>query len=128
MSDISDAALLAALRQHLTMAATRQVVAAGNLANANTPGYRAQEADFGATLDASLSQVLKSTDPRHLQPEGGAPPTKAVEGLAERRDGNTVQIDRELLEMTKASGAFQRAQTALSAKFRLVRYAISEGR
>lgn len=128
MGEISDAALLAALRQQMTVAATKQVVAAGNLANANTPGYRAQEADFGAMLDASLGQVLKATDPRHLQPDAGAPATKDVEGLAARLDGNTVQLDRELLAMTRASGEFQRAQTALSAKFRLVRYALSEGR
>ena len=54
--------------------------------------------------------------------------TKEKEGLPERRDGNTVQIDRELLSMSAAAGEFARAQTALAAKFRLVRYAINEGR
>ena len=39
-----------------------------------------------------------------------------------------MQVDRELLAMTKAAGDFSRAQTALTAKFRLVRYAINEGR
>ena len=44
-------------------------------------------------------------------------------------DGNgETQIDRELLTMTSAAGDFARAQTALAAKFRLVRYAINEGR
>ena len=54
--------------------------------------------------------------------------TKEVQGLASRRDGNNVQLDRELLAMTRASGEFSAAQTALAAKFRLVRYAINEGR
>ena len=50
-------------------------------------------------------------------------------GLAERRDGNNVQLDRELLGIyTRASGDFSAAQTVLSAKFRLVRYAINDGR
>ncbi len=49
-------------------------------------------------------------------------------GLEPRRDGNNVQLDRELLAMADASAEFARAQTALSAKFRLVRYAINEGR
>jgi flagellar basal-body rod protein FlgB len=129
VSENSDAAIVAALRRHMTVAAARQVVAAGNLANVDTPGYRAREADFSDALDASLARTLTVTDPRHLQPGPDADPhTKAVEGLAARRDGNTVQIDRELLQMTRASGEFQRALTALSAKFRLVRYAISEGR
>lgn len=113
----------------MTIAAARQVVAAGNLANVNTPGYRAREGDFATTLDASLATSLRRTDERHLQSEhAGSPQTKEVDGLQARRDGNTVQIDRELLAMTRAAGEFQRAQTALAAKFRLVRYAINEGR
>ena len=51
-----------------------------------------------------------------------------VEGLPVRRDGNNVQLDRELLNMSRATGDFAAAQTALAAKFRLVRYAINEGR
>jgi flagellar basal-body rod protein FlgB len=131
MNDISDAAVLSALRRQMTIAAAKQAVAAGNLANINTPGYKAQEADFSETLSDKLGAagVMKTTNTRHLQ--GGTAPTtatKEAEGLAARRDGNTVQVDRELLTMTKAAGEFARAQTALAAKFRLVRYAISEGR
>lgn len=126
---MSDAALVEALRRQMTLAAARQIVAASNLANVNTPGYRAREADFSRTLDQTMAETLVTTNPRHLQatPPAGAG-TREVEGLPARRDGNTVQIDRELLEMARASGEFQRAQTALAAKFRLVRYAIAESR
>jgi flagellar basal-body rod protein FlgB len=131
MNDISDAAVLSALRRQMTIAAAKQAVAAGNLANINTPGYKSQEADFSETLSDKLGAagVMKTTNTRHLQ--GATAPTtatKEAEGLAARRDGNTVQVDRELLTMTQAAGEFARAQTALAAKFRLVRYAISEGR
>jgi flagellar basal body rod protein FlgB len=51
-----------------------------------------------------------------------------IEGLEERRDGNNVQVDRELLTMGRAVGDFSAAQTVLAAKFRLVRYAINEGK
>jgi flagellar basal-body rod protein FlgB len=105
------------------------VIAAGNLANVNTPGFRAREADFSTALDQSLAVPLATTDPRHMQPAAATgPATREAEGLPARRDGNTVQIDRELLEMTRAAGEFQRAQTALAAKFRLIRYALSESR
>jgi flagellar basal-body rod protein FlgB len=113
----------------MTIAAARQVVAAGNLANVNTPGFKAQEADFSSALDESLAKPLVTTDVHHIQAAAAiGPQTREVEGLQARRDGNTVQIDRELLDMTSAAGEFQRAQTALAAKFRLVRYAINEGR
>ena len=49
-------------------------------------------------------------------------------GLEDRRDGNNVQLDRELVNMTQAAGDFAAAQTALAAKFRLVRYALNESR
>lgn len=126
----------------MSLAATRQVVATSNLANVDTPGYKAQELDFTKTLDLQLSGTsgptlaMARTSSGHLPTSGDAStpgqvagiPTRDVEGAVERRDGNTVQLDRELLTMVNAAGDFARAQTALAAKFRLLRYAISEGR
>jgi flagellar basal-body rod protein FlgB len=129
VSNISDAALMTALRQQMTIAAAKQVVAAGNLANVNTPGYKARAVDFSATLDQTLAGSLKTTNPLHQQvAEAGGPASTEVAGLPARRDGNTVQLDRELLAVARAGGEFARAQTALTAKFRLVRYAISESK
>ena len=130
MNEIGDANLMAALRRHLSGQVARQTVSASNLANLDTPGYRTREAQFGDALQEQLmaGARLASTDDQHLGTVDRGTPAREVEGLAVRRDGNNVQLDRELLEMTRASGEFQRAQTALAAKFRLVRYAISEGR
>lgn len=128
MPQISDAAILAALGRQLNTAVAKQTVAASNLANLDTPGYRTRDVSFDAALDSQLGDIRRTSD-KHL---GGPPPAEArtaeTEGLASRRDGNNVQLDRELLAMTKAQGDFSRAQTALAAKFRLVRYAINEGR
>lgn len=131
---ISDSAIAAQLRRQMTLSVAKELVAAGNLANLSTPGYRTRET-FQYALDAASATTdsevtLAATDAKHLA-NPGQPlevPTREVEGLAERRDGNTVQLDRELLSMTTASGQFKAAQTALAAKFRLVRYALSESR
>jgi len=130
MSEItSDSGVMAALRHQMTLAAARQAVAASNLANVSTPGYKTREADFEQALDGKLGDSLQLTNPRHLPAAAPAgPASHEAEGLAARADGNTVQIDRELLSMTQAAGEFARAQTALAAKFRLVRYAINEAR
>lgn len=129
MSDITDGAILAALRRQMTAAVQRQSAAASNLANLDTPGYRTREVSFADALNAELGG-LATTHAGHL---GGAdadrgPTLQEADGLASRRDGNNVQVDRELLALTRASGDFSAAQTALAAKFRLVRYAINEGR
>lgn len=135
MSDpISDAAITAALGRHMTQAVQKQAAAAGNIANLDTPGYRTKEVQFAEALDDHLSAAgMAATDARHFT--AGAPGLTGVQSqlvetqnLAERRDGNNVQIDRELLGLTRATGDFTKAQTVLAAKFRLVRYAINEGR
>jgi flagellar basal-body rod protein FlgB len=129
---LSDAAITAALGRQMTRAVQRQAVAAGNLANLDTPGYRTRELRFDDALTAELGAgTLQATDTRHFGAAAGGPALPAEEqasGLVTRRDGNNVQLDRELLGMTRAAGDFSAAQTVLAAKFRLVRYAINEGR
>ena len=128
MSDISDSAVIAALRRQMTVAVARQVAAAGNLANVDTPGFKAREVTFDETL--ARQPGLTATKPAHFSTSGlgdGISMQEEADSPA-RRDGNTVQLDRELLTMGKAAGDFAAAQTALAAKFRLVRYAINEGR
>jgi flagellar basal-body rod protein FlgB len=131
VGEINDAAIMDALRRQLTLASAKQVVAAGNLANINTPGFRAREVDFDRVLDGQLQAAaqLLATDDRHIGVPGATgPAVRETADAAARRDGNTVQLDRELLSMTRAAGEFAAAQTALAAKFRLVRYAINEAR
>jgi len=130
VNDISDGAILAALRRQMAHAIQRQTVASSNLANLDTPGYRTQEATFADALDDSMGATLSLTSSGHQagSEAAGANQTRDVEGLAYKRDGNNVQLDRELLSLTSAAGDFSKAQTALAAKFRLVRYAINEGR
>jgi flagellar basal-body rod protein FlgB len=113
VNGISDTALLATLRRQMTMSVARQVAAAGNLANVDTPNYKAVEPTFADTLNEQLTPA----DIRMREVPGQA-----------RRDGNTVQLDRELLAMRNAGGDFSAAQTALAAKFRLIRYAIAESK
>jgi flagellar basal-body rod protein FlgB len=114
VNGISDDAVVAALKRQMTIAVARQVAAAGNLANVDTPNYKAVEPTFVGALDEQLGAE--------------AVQMREVAGLEVRRDGNNVQLDRELLALGRAGGAFSAAQTALAAKFRLVRYAINEGK
>ena len=128
MNEISDSAVLAALRRQMTVAVARQVASTGNLANIDTPGYKTREVTFDEALARQVGSA-SVTNPAHLSlgADDGVV-TQEAAGLPVRRDGNNVQLDRELLTMGRAAGDFAAAQTALAAKFRLVRYAINEGR
>jgi len=132
VNEISDRAVMTALGKQMTAAVSRQAAAATNLANLDTPGYRTKDVTFDTMLDARLSEAsaLTSTDPRHLTgtPVAAASTQREVDGLQMRRDGNNVQLDRELLNMQNAATDFGAAQAVLAAKFRLVRYAINDGK
>lgn len=94
--------------QALALRAERQKVLASNIANADTPGFKARDFDFQAALEAATrtragaSARVVSTNPRHLPVAGrGADGSLLVSTLAYRRpeqasiDGNTVDMDRE---------------------------------
>jgi len=128
----SDASIMAALGRQMTRAVQRETLAAGNLANLDTPGYRAREASFEDALGSSGGLQLQTTQAKHLAAQNSSPGAgmnvKETADTASRRDGNNVQLDHELLELNRAMGDFSAAQTVLAAKFRLVRYAINDGR
>src|SRR5262245_16983241 len=125
MNGINDNDVINALRRQMTIAAAKQAASAGNLANIDTPNYKAVEVSF----DEELSTHIAATHPGHVTSPGAqGGRTEEIRDAAARRDGNTVVLDQELLKMGRAAGDFSAAQTALAAKFKMVRYAINEGR
>lgn len=66
--------------------AQRRRITADNVANAMTPGYRAQELDFEASLAAAIAGGDVSA----------ARMTTTQTADAPRADGNNVQLDKEL--------------------------------
>lgn len=125
---ISDAAIMAALGRQMNRAVARETVASSNLANLDTPGYHTREVTFDQALTESLGATSTASGIAPAASSSSDGKVGEAEGLAERRDGNNVQLDRELLNLNRASGDFSAAQAVLSAKFRLVRYAINDGR
>lgn len=126
----SDASIMAALGRQMTRAVQRETLAASNLANLDTPGYRSREVSFEAALGSSSGLSLQATDTKHLSvsaPATGGTIKENTE-MSAQRNGNNVQLDRELMAVARAMGDFSAAQTVLAAKFRLVRYAINDGR
>ncbi len=81
----------------LELLAQRQQVLAGNIANADTPGYKAQDVDFASAL--KQAQVVQTAAHNaHLPLAGSADGKAAVVFRAAEQpsiDGNTVDLDRE---------------------------------
>jgi flagellar basal-body rod protein FlgB len=128
VNDITDSAVIGDLARRMNLAVARESIAASNLANLDTPGFRSLDASFADVLDGQLTPVVTAKGHQRMSGGAAAAGTSETPGLPSRRDGNNVQLDRELVAMNRAAADFSAAQTALSAKFRLVRYAINEGR
>lgn len=81
--------------------AARHVAVAENIANANTPGYKAADvAPFEAVLD-STDLTMAATNPAHIGADPGALdsiPRKESQAWEISHSGNTVSLDQELLK------------------------------
>lgn len=80
----------------------RQSLVAGNVANANTPGYRAVDMKpFAAFLDKA-GEVLATTNPAHLSlasfEAGNARPTQSDASDASL-SGNSVSLENEMVKL-----------------------------
>ena len=96
--------------QALTLQARRAELLGSNLANADTPNYKARDIDFHAALGAAQAQqtvALKVTHPAHIQAAAAAGPTEVRYRVPTQAslDGNTV--DRQLEQAAFAENAVQ---------------------
>ena len=80
----------------------RQTAIAGNVANANTPGYRALDIQpFSAVLDSSPIE-LATTNPAHLSArpsEAGALREIEVDPAEQTLSGNTVNLEQQMITL-----------------------------
>ena len=120
----------------LNLRAYRQELIASNIANADTPHYKARDIDFKSTLDNALSGRtdgalgMARTSARHLPGEEASPYAGAMKYRTEYQsavDGNTVNMDVERSALAENSlhiealltfvrDSFKNMQTALTSQ------------
>jgi flagellar basal-body rod protein FlgB len=105
------------LARVLDTAATRHKVIAHNVANVNTPGYERLE----VTFEDELAKVLAGGgDPSSVKPA-----VVVDDSAPARADGNTVDIDVEMGQLTKNALLYQAASTILTSRLGTLRSAIT---
>jgi flagellar basal-body rod protein FlgB len=108
-----------------------------NVANQDTPGYKARRLEFDAALKAAVGQggrlAPAVTEPGHIGGTG-ADAIRNVQGT-ERvvtegagLDGNTVSADEEMARMAQNALMFDAASQLIGAKYRGLKSVIREGR
>ena len=102
------------VERFLDLVARRQEVVAGNIANANTPGYTTRDIDFQAEYRNGL--------------DGDSVAEIRVESLQARSDGNNVQVERESRLLAENALQFSAASQLARGKLLSIRNVISSGR
>lgn len=113
------------LNKSMDLHMQRHATIADNIANAETPGFKAKRLDFEDSLARAVEageQGLAGRDIASVQPILSEETASEI-----GNDLNTVDMDREMAAMTKNEVQYNAATQAINKKFALLRYAITEG-
>jgi flagellar basal-body rod protein FlgB len=107
----------------LLLRGQRTSILASNIANADTPNYKARDIDFGAMMRSASQQqdgrvMLASTHRDHIAPQSNAmqPALMYRNPLHPSLDGNTVDSHVEQAEFSENALMFQTSFSFLNSK------------
>ncbi len=110
-----------ALSKSMDLHLLRHAIIVDNIANAETPNFKARRVEFENELEKAISagesRQLASVHPiiyEDAQSEMG-------------QDLNTVDMDREMAELNKNELKYSALTQAISKKFEMLKYAVMEG-
>jgi flagellar basal-body rod protein FlgB len=117
----------------------KQKVIVSNIANSQTPGYRALGYDFETQLQKAIQQSsgkgqpMAATHPGHFRGQGVTGDgqfkpdlhVKATESIG--NDGNSVDVDREMAELAENQIIYQFTVEILNRRLGMLRYGINGG-
>lgn len=117
---------LGGMEQMLDFHLQRHGVLASNLANADTPGFEAQEYSFSGAMAAAGG--MRATDAKHFgaQTSGGTESVGQLEP-SPAVDGNGVQVEHTLAQVTANRLRYETGLELTRRRMALMRYAASDG-
>lgn len=102
------------IEHYMDLLSARQKLVASNIANVDTPGYKAKDIDFQFEF-MSLAQ-------------GGSPNVVDEPGLVVKNDGNNVSLDQEARLLSENALRFNLATSLMKTQLKRMNSAIQEGK
>jgi flagellar basal-body rod protein FlgB len=111
----------------LSLRASRQELLASNIANADTPNYKAKDIDFASALQGAMSGSttqlpLVTTNPGHFSSPTGenimGSPVMYRTVLQPSADGNTVDMDVERAQFADNAVRYEASLTFASSRIK----------
>ncbi len=121
------------LERSLDYASLKQKAISSNIANVDTPNYKAKDVKFRDVLGQSVAGLeAKKTDRRHFDFAGGHPgghlSIQQRQGTMYNHNGNNVDIDQEMAEMAKNQIYYNALTDRINGKFNSLQTVIKGGR
>ena len=115
--------------QALLVRTQRNEMLASNIANADTPNYKARDLDFREVLKKQAVQpvTLKATQAGHMQPGQGPVSPQFIKYRTVSQpslDGNTVDIQQEQIQFAANSAQFEATMRFLNGKIQGIEKAL----
>lgn len=118
------------LFEQLNFRGEKQKVISSNIANINTPNYKTKDLIFENELKSADNMIqMKQTNFKHISSLNNNvssinPKLTEVKGLEEQNDGNNVNLDSQMSEMSKNKILFDAIQSSIKRDSRLFRSVI----
>lgn len=128
------------LAKSLDALSARQAAISNNIANVETPNYKAIDVAFENSLRKAIRQneslALTRTDPKHMDRNGNTaqqlqklepqPYTRTQTSM--RKDGNNVDVETEMVQLAETAMRYEALTVLASKKLALMRLVAQESR
>ncbi|MCM3717165.1 flagellar basal body rod protein FlgB [Fictibacillus phosphorivorans] len=117
------------LEMALDGSALKQKTISNNLANVDTPGYKAKETVFKQEFKKSLNAYR--TNQHHFTFSTDKSPSifvKEQNGTTMNHNGNNVDVDKEMTELAKNQLYYQTLVQRINGKFNTIKMVVKGGR
>ncbi len=121
------------LENALNYSSTKQKIISQNIANVDTPNYKAKEVSFKTELDHAVDQSFSTnrTDHRHFvlnKPVDASSSIINQKLVSYNENGNSVDIDREMSDLAKNQIYYNALTERVSGKFSTLQNVIRGGK
>ena len=125
--------LYGGLQTVLDLRQQQQTLTSVNIANQNTPGFKAKYINFEKTLDQAVygdsPVAMQTSDSRHMT-AGSAkrPAVEEVEAAPWSLDGNSVNPEKEMARLHSNNLFYQAVTKGVTKRLALLKYAANNGK